>query len=55
MKDFTFYMEIDDPEYGGLDRKDDFSDVYVALPDGRKYKIMVHTYKFLKTRKKIEF
>ncbi|WP_073137386.1 hypothetical protein [Chryseolinea serpens] len=49
MKEFKLWLEFEAVDPGNGDVENDFANVLVELPDGRRYGINVWTYKFLET------
>lgn len=49
MEDFKLWLEFEEVDPGNWDRKNDFANIHVDLPDGRHYGINVWTYKFFET------
>lgn len=49
MKDFELWLEFEHVDFSESDIEDDFCNIMVDLPDGRRYGVNVWTYKFLNT------
>lgn len=49
MKAFKLWLEFEAVDPGSWNNENEFANIHVELPDGRRYGINVWTYKFLET------